>query len=561
MTPTFHARTRRATAVLLGASLLAAGTVGTALAGPGSARPAAHPDTRGTDDVLYRQGFDSLADDLLPRAEDPGIEDGVVGFTHTAPKGWSVRNGTGMADGGVEEWRGWSFTTRDFWTDAEDQMRYRFARAQDVIAVADSDEFADAAGASGPYATTLASAPVKVKGRDQVELTFDSHYRGWAGQTGRVTVAFDGGAETELVRYDSSTVTDNYDGALMNATETVPVDVPRGAKRAVFRWHFTAGANSWYWAIDSVAVRAPLPRASGDPTTAWVLSDIQGDPDDLGHALRDLDAVRPDPDGLLMVGDIVASGSAAQWQEVDDVMTGAADVLPEQVVAAIGNHESYTGESWETLRDRFLDFAERDRVWDEYVLRGSGGSVPVLVLGQEAARPPEVPMSREQVEWLRERLAYWSARDKQVLVISHFPLGDTVSASWIPWYSDSYQYNDELTELLGDHPNAILFSGHTHYPFELGDWAVQRRTAGGHPDGFWTVNTGAVQVEWDARGESTSGIEEVVTRDVNRGLTVDVFRDRVVVDARDFGTVDAGTPGNTTNDVVRSVTIPNPLTK
>jgi hypothetical protein len=556
MTSTLRVRTRRTLAVLLSTSLLAAGTVGSAVAGPG--RPG-QPDTRGTDDVLHRESFDSLADDLLPRATDPGIEDGAVGWTHEAPKGWSVENGPDMAEGGVEEWRGWSFTTRDFWTDAEDQMRYRFARAQDVIAVADSDEFADAAGTPGRYVTTLASTPIKVKGRDEVELTFDSHYRGWAGQTGRVTVAFDGGAETELVRYDSDTVTDDYDGALLNATETVPVEVPRGAKRAVFRWHFTADANSWYWAVDSVTVRAPLPPATGDPTSAWVLSDIQGDPDDLGHALRDLDAVRPDADGLLMVGDIVASGSTPEWQDVDDVMTGAADVLPDQVVAGIGNHESYTGEPWEVLRDRFLDFAQRDRVWDEYVLEGSGGDVPVLVLGQEAARPPEVPMSREQVEWLRDRLAYWSDRDKQVLVMSHFPLGDTVSASWIPWYSDSYQYNDELTELLGAHPNAILFSGHTHYPFELGDWAVQRRTAEGHPDGFWTVNTGAVQVEWDARGESTSGIQEIVTRDINRGLTVDVFDDRVVVEARDFGTVDAQAPDNDVNDVVRSVTIPNPL--
>ena len=559
MTSTFRARTQRTAAALLGASLLAAGTVATATAGP--ARPGGQPDTRGSHDVLHRESFDSLADDLLPRAEDPGIADGTVGWTHAAPRGWSVENDSAMADGGVEEWRGWSFTTRDFWTDAEDQMRYRFARAQDVIAVADSDEFADGPGTPDTYGTTLASTPIKVKGRAEVELTFDSHYRGWAGQAGRVTVAFDGGRETELARYDSDTVTDDYDGALLNATETLPVDVPRGAKRAVFRWHFTAGANSWYWAIDSVSVRAPLPPATDDPTTAWVLSDIQGDPDDLGHALRDLDAVRPDADGLLLVGDVVASGSEAEWQDVDDVMAGADDVLPDQVVSAIGNHESYTGESWETLRDRFLDFAERDRVWDEYLLEGSGGDVPVLVLGQEEARPPEVPMSREQVEWLRARLAYWSDRDKQVLVISHFPLGDTVSASWIPWYSDSYQYNDELTELLGAHPNAILFSGHTHYPFELGDWAVQRRTAGGYPDGFWTVNTGAVQVEWDARGESTSGIQEVVTRDINRGLTVDVHDDRVVVRARDFGTVDAQAPDNDVNDVVRSVTIPNPLTK
>lgn len=59
---------------------------------------------------------------------------------------------------------------------------------------------------------------------------------------------------------------------------------------------------------------------------------------------------------------------------------------------------------------------------------------------------------------------------------------------------------------------------------------------------------------------NTEGISEIVTRDINRGLTVDVFEDRMVIDARDFGVPGAdGT--NDVNDVVRSVTIPNPLVK
>ncbi len=107
------------------------------------------------------------------------------------------------------------------------------------------------------------------------------------------------------------------------------------------------------------------------------------------------------------------------------------------------------------LRDRFLDFADRDKVYGEYVLQGSGGELPVLVIGQEYARQPEVPMSAEQVAWLSERLDHWSAQRKQVLVISHFPLGDTHSASWIPWYHNAYQYNDLLTEMLADHIDKI----------------------------------------------------------------------------------------------------------
>lgn len=518
-------------------------------------------NTRPSDDVLFRESFDQLEKRLQPRAEDPGIVDGTVGFTHQAPKGWTVENHESMTDVGVEDWRGWTFTTREYWVDAEDQMRNRFGRAQDVIAVVDSDEFADRNNADHTFASTLESKRVRVKGQEAIELSFDSHYRGWDGQSATVTVSFDGGTPQEVVRYDSTTVTDGYDGSTMNANETHRIEVPRGAKNAVFRWSFEAEANSWYWAIDSVTVRESLPEATGPVTSSWVVSDIQGHPQDLEHGLQDLHAVRPDASGLLMVGDIVATGTEAQWEEIYGVMDRQEEILPDTVAAAIGNHESYSGESWDVLSGRFLEFAQREKTWGEYVLEGEGVDLPVLVLGQEEARPPEVPMSEEQLRWLEQRLDHWTRQDRQVLVISHFPLGDTHSASWIPWYHEHYEFNDRLTAILGDHPNAVMLNGHTHYPAELGDWAVQRRTDGGHPDGFWAINTLSMHVEWDARGENTEGITEVTTGDINRGLTVDAYKDRLVVTARDFGAVAATGADNSINEEIRSVTIPNPLVK
>lgn len=494
-------------------------------------------NTSNTDGVLMREDFDDLAEHFETKVDDPAIPEDLLGFTHTAPEGWSTSHDDSMNDIGVTEWRGWSFTTREFWSAAEDQMRFRFGRAQDVIAVVDSDEFHDANEAPHTFDATLTSAPVDVYGRDAVVLSFDSHYRGWSNQTATVTVAFDGGVHEEIVRFDSTTVTDNYDGAKINSNETHVVQVPNGAQEAVFAWQFTSGVNTWYWAIDSVQVRTALPTETGTATSVWVVSDIQGHPEDLAHGLLDFHAVRPDPASLLMVGDIVNTGAEWEWAEIYEVMERRAHVLPETVVAAIGNHESYASGGFAVLRDRFLEFADRDQVWDEYLLTGDGVDVPVLVLGQEGPRPPEVPMSAEQIAWLDERLDYWSEQESQVLVISHFPLGDTSSASWIPWYHNSYQYNDLLTEILADHPNAVMLTGHTHYPAELGDWAVQRRTSDGHADGFWSISTLAMHNEWDARGEHTTGIREIVTRDINRGLTIDVFDDRMVVTARDFGAV------------------------
>ncbi len=468
-----------------------------------------------TDGVIAREGFSA---------------DGI-------PVGWRIDGASDAAYGA------WTLTTRSEWSSGIDEMRGRFARPLGTLVVADAQQF------GGALETTLTSAPVSVAGLASARLTFDSHYRGAAGQSGAVAVSFDGGESSEILRLDSETVADGYDARQMNHSQDVVIEVPEGAAEAVFSWRFTAAEAARYWAIDSVAVHEVLRETNAAPTQAWVMSDIQGHPHDLQHALGDYAQIAPEADGMLMVGDIVNSGTESEWQEIYDVMDATADIRPRQTVAAIGNHERYAAGGFEANRDRFLAFAQRDKVWDEYVVEGPAGDLPVIVLGQEFGSPSDVAMSDAQVEFLEERLAHWTDLDKQVAVITHFPLGDTVSASWIPGYHGHHQMNARLTSILGNYPNAIVFTGHTHYPAELGDWAVQRRTADGHADGFWAINTLAMHNEWDAFGENTRGVQERVTRDINQGLTLESFGDRVVVTAYDFAS----------DEQLRRVEIPNPL--
>lgn len=469
-----------------------------------------------TDGVIAREGF----------------ADGAV------PVGWAVGSAADAAP-----YSAWTFTTRADWTAEIDEMRGRFARPLGGFAVADAQQF------GGALDTTLTSAPVAVDGLASVRLTFDSHYRGAAGQSGAVEVSFDGGETAEIVRLDSASVADGYDARQMNYAQDVVIEVPEGAEEATFSWVFSADSGARYWAIDSVAVHAVQKDTDAVPTQAWVMSDIQGHPQDFEHALGDYAEIAPEADGMLLVGDIVNSGTAGEWQEIYDVMDATTDIRPRQTIAANGNHERYAAGGFDANMERFFAFAERDKPWAEYVVEGPAGGLPIIVLGQEFASPSDVAMSDAQVEFLEERLAHWTALDKQVVVMTHFPLGDTVSASWIPGYHGHHQMNARLTSILGNYPNAIIFTGHTHYPAELGDWAVQRRTADGHADGFWAINTIAMHVEWEARGENTAGIQEVTTRDINQGLTVDAYADRVVVTAYDFAS----------DQQLRRVEIPNPL--
>ncbi|GAA1615651.1 DUF4073 domain-containing protein [Leucobacter chromiireducens] len=476
---------------------------------------------------------DVSTDGVLLRA---GFPDGAL------PEGWEMTVETSGA--GDDRYAGWKPTTRADWSASVDQMRDRFGRTDRGFLVADAAQFG-----AGPIRTTLTSAPIDVAALDSVRLTFDSHYRGAAGQSGVVRASFDGAAPVEVLRLDSTTVTDGYDGMQMNAAQDLTVDTPARAQSVVFSWEFTGDDTAHYWGIDSVTVHQAQAATAAEPTQAWVVSDIQGHPADLAHGIEDFAKLAPKADGLLMVGDIVASGTVGEWREVTDVMDASADVRPPKTVAGMGNHERYANGGFDANFQRFLTFAERDQAWGEYVLEGPAGDLPVIVLGQEMAGPSDVPMTDAQVEFLEERLAHWTAQDRQVVVMSHFPLGNTVSASWLPWYSGHHQHNQRLTSILGNYPNAVVLSGHTHYPAELGDWAMQRRTADGHADGFWAVNTLAMHIEWDARGENTRGATEVTTRDVNRGLTLDSYGDRIVITAHDFAA----------DTQLRQVTIPNPL--
>lgn len=188
--------------------------------------------------------FDSLYGTLSGRVDETGIPAGVPGFTHTPPRGWSVV-GSAMGTGGVTEWRGWSFSTDDFWSRTQrDQWRELNVRARGVFAVADSDEWADGA-TSGRFESTLVTPAHDVAGKARVTLDFTTHHRHEAGQTAQVLASFNGGTPVVVRTYASDVVAQ---------PQSLTVDVPAGASTVHFRFHYT-GSDNWYWVVDGVKIR------------------------------------------------------------------------------------------------------------------------------------------------------------------------------------------------------------------------------------------------------------------------------------------------------------------
>ncbi|MFI8822328.1 alkaline phosphatase family protein [Streptomyces sp. NPDC053431] len=187
--------------------------------------------------------FDALQSSLGGRVDETGIPTGVLGFTHTAPSGWSVISNA-MGTGGVTEWRGWSFATDEFWSRSQrDQWRELNVRARGVFAVADSDEWADKTF-SGTYDSTLVSPAYAVTGAARVTLDFTTFYRQEGAQTAQILASFNGGTPT-VVR--------SYTADVVSQPQSVTVAVPAGASSVSFRFRYT-GSNNWYWVIDGVKV-------------------------------------------------------------------------------------------------------------------------------------------------------------------------------------------------------------------------------------------------------------------------------------------------------------------
>ncbi|HET6355089.1 alkaline phosphatase family protein [Streptomyces sp.] len=189
--------------------------------------------------------FDTLQSQLGQRVDETGIPAGVLGFTHTAPSGWSVIN-SAMGTGGVTEWRGWAFATNEFWSRAQrDQWRELNVRSRGVFAVADSDEWDDRTN-SGGYDSTLVTPAYSVSGRTKATLDFTTFYRQEGSQTAQVLASFNGGTPT---------VVKSYTADVVSQPQSLTVNVPSGASSVSFRFRYT-GSNNWYWVIDGVKVSA-----------------------------------------------------------------------------------------------------------------------------------------------------------------------------------------------------------------------------------------------------------------------------------------------------------------
>lgn len=188
-------------------------------------------------------------------------------FTHNGPAGWSTVNSgipaavLGDNNVGVFEWEGWSYSNKDFWKFAGQGAAEvnQFTKGEGVIAIADSDEFADFGSPAAPFNTLLKTPVINITGlaAGELKLQFDSAWRDEGDQKAIITVDF-GGGEIEVLRWESQSASPFFHNDNLNETVLLTLPNPAGATTAQVAFKYLDASNNWFWGIDNIVVGAGI---------------------------------------------------------------------------------------------------------------------------------------------------------------------------------------------------------------------------------------------------------------------------------------------------------------
>lgn len=255
--------------------------------------------------TFYTEDFEGVA--LGEPVDEPGSGDV---WSATAPAGWSVDR-TQMPSGGVTEWRGWTFASKDFWIDvAGDQGRSEFVDGLGTVAIADPDEWHDAPKDPGTFTSSMATPEIAIDGAraGTLRLVANSAWAAEGSQRARLTVSYDGAAPETVFTWESQ-AGDNFKPTDINELLDVNLNNPAGARSMVLTFHLEDAGNNWYWAVDNV-------RVIGEPSAPRTQAFFEGF-DDL--------PLGPSVDEPLAASDVWTDIGPTGWTVDDSGVPGVDD--------------------------------------------------------------------------------------------------------------------------------------------------------------------------------------------------------------------------------------------
>ena len=242
----------------------------------------------------------------------------------------------------------------------------------------------------------------------------------------------------------------------------------------------------------------------------------------LRETLADLRGVAPDTSFLFTVGDNTDVGKKRNYELLFSIfkeeLTDKGLDIP--VYYTIGNHDLDKASTYEKQLELFLEMTGMPGLYYAVEL----GGMKFIALGSEEKEQGGV-MYDGQIDWLEAELRA-AGTEKPIFLFMHEPLIETVAGSLYSLnpgtqYSFGYEAaNARLRALLAQYPNAILFTGHTHFIFE----STQPILYGGGKDASF-VGCPATGYLWNDDNNEVPGAE---------GWFVEVYKDYILLKGREY---------------------------
>ena len=241
-------------------------------------------------------------------------------------------------------------------------------------------------------------------------------------------------------------------------------------------------------------------------------------------------------DALAVVGDLTENGNPDQYEQLVSVL-GNAETFQNPVgefIFMMGNHDNYNGEGKANYQNGLASFNNGEAYpFHSYrVIKGypfisvsvfSGNNSDTSNAANGTASYPA-----ETVAWLEQAMDQASKEcpGKPIFVFTHVPPRWTCYSTWAEWENGTSWGMKVLNPVLNKYPQAVVFSGHSHYP--VGDPRSIHQGANPNSDrqNYYTViNTGSTTYSEIHPGAVNVGIHPAKFDYVTEGLIVTELED------------------------------------
>ncbi len=226
--------------------------------------------------------------------------------------------------------------------------------------------------------------------------------------------------------------------------------------------------------VSDIAAVAMLPAGVADYDLGQVLYELQVQSDihitlhqnhphnqHFAMVLEEIGRLSPSSLGLFINGDTGDTADPMQYENCQAIIEAAGETAP-SVYFAVGNHDfGFDATDYDTRLQNFLH-GTRNTWTDKAYFDLWIGGVHFIFLGSERKGCPAW-LGEAQLAWLEEKLAENRDIHRATYVFLHQGMIDTVAGCFAYQKWHGVHQTAELTDILSRYPEAILFSGHSHW--------------------------------------------------------------------------------------------------